>query len=202
MNWADADGVSYLAWGWWVLGNTSTRVQRARRPRRQLRPDLRLRGPPVAPDGTNLHSHLAALSAAAALAGHHRVAARPAGARPYSATLAASGGNPPYTWSVSSGALPAGLHLSTAGVISGTPTAKTTSDFTVKVVDTHTTTHTQQTATKALSIKIAQAPPAMTKVSPASRSGAGGTKVTITGTLLNGADGGEVRLRAPPRASL
>ena len=24
MNWADADGVSYLAWGWWVLGNTST----------------------------------------------------------------------------------------------------------------------------------------------------------------------------------
>lgn len=25
MNWADADGVSYLAWGWWVLGTTSTR---------------------------------------------------------------------------------------------------------------------------------------------------------------------------------
>jgi hypothetical protein len=38
----------------------------------------------------------------------------------YSATLAASGGTPPYTWSVTSGALPAVLALS-GGVISGIP---------------------------------------------------------------------------------
>jgi hypothetical protein len=42
---------------------------------------------------------------------------------PYSATLTASGGTTPYKWSLSSGTLPAGLALSPAGVISGTPTA-------------------------------------------------------------------------------
>jgi large repetitive protein len=42
----------------------------------------------------------------------------------YSTTLAASGGTPPYTWTeTSGGALPPGLaNLTTAGVISGTPT--------------------------------------------------------------------------------
>lgn len=40
----------------------------------------------------------------------------------YSATLTASGGTAPYTWSVSSGQLPSGLALATSGVISGTPT--------------------------------------------------------------------------------
>lgn len=42
----------------------------------------------------------------------------------YSTTLAASGGTAPYTWRLANGsALPAGLSLSTSGVISGTPTA-------------------------------------------------------------------------------
>ena len=40
----------------------------------------------------------------------------------YSYTLAATGGTAPYTWAVSSGALPAGLSLATTGVVSGTPT--------------------------------------------------------------------------------
>ena len=44
---------------------------------------------------------------------------------PYNATLAASGGTTPYTWSLTSGTLPAGLTLNAStGTISGTPTTK------------------------------------------------------------------------------
>ena len=52
----------------------------------------------------------------------------------YYVTLSASGGVQPYTWSVQ-GSLPAGLSLSPAGVISGTPTTQGNSNFTVKVTD-------------------------------------------------------------------
>lgn len=53
----------------------------------------------------------------------------------YSADLAAQGGTPPYTWSVAAGQLPAGITLSSAGVLSGIPS--TTGDFniTVQVTD-------------------------------------------------------------------
>jgi hypothetical protein len=55
---------------------------------------------------------------------------------PYSQTLLANGGTPPYTWSILLGALPAGLTLNSAtGAISGTPSATGTSNFTVKVTD-------------------------------------------------------------------
>ena len=50
-----------------------------------------------------------------------------------SATFTASGGVPPYTWSATG--LPAGLSLSTGGVLSGTPTAPGTPSFTVAVKD-------------------------------------------------------------------
>lgn len=55
---------------------------------------------------------------------------------PYTATLAASGGVVPYTWSILSGTLPAGLTLNgSTGVISGTPTASGSSSFTVQCTD-------------------------------------------------------------------
>ncbi len=73
----------------------------------------------------------------------------------YSTTLAASGGTTPYSWSISSGALPGGLTLSTAGTISGTPTASGSFSFTVKVTDS--TTPTAQTATTSLTITVAAA---------------------------------------------
>ena len=53
--------------------------------------------------------------------------------RAYSVTLAASGGKTPYTWSLDSGNLPDGLNLSSGGVISGTPTASGTFNFTIRV---------------------------------------------------------------------
>src|SRR5262245_55047969 len=54
---------------------------------------------------------------------------------PYSETLAASKGTPPYTWSIASGSLPTGLTLSSSGMISGTPTRSGKSSFNVRVAD-------------------------------------------------------------------
>ncbi|QMU78021.1 hypothetical protein GXW83_22300 [Streptacidiphilus sp. PB12-B1b] len=55
---------------------------------------------------------------------------------PYAQTLTAFGGTQPYTWSVSSGSLPAGLTLgSTSGVLSGTPRNDGSSTFTVRATD-------------------------------------------------------------------
>ena len=54
----------------------------------------------------------------------------------YSTSLAASGGTAPYQWSITVGALPAGLTLNAAsGAISGTPTSATTAPITVEVMD-------------------------------------------------------------------
>jgi hypothetical protein len=54
----------------------------------------------------------------------------------YSAvTITASGGNSPYLWRVSDGALPSGLSLSPDGVVSGTPTAAGNFAFTFEVTD-------------------------------------------------------------------
>ena len=51
------------------------------------------------------------------------------------ATIGVAGGTGNKTFTLSSGSLPAGLSLSTSGVISGTPTASGLSTFTVHVVD-------------------------------------------------------------------
>jgi Putative Ig domain len=54
---------------------------------------------------------------------------------PYSVKLAADGGLTPYSWSLTAGALPAGLKLHATGVISGTPAGAAASTFTVQVSD-------------------------------------------------------------------
>lgn len=74
---------------------------------------------------------------------------------PYSATLEATGGMSPYSWTVITGTLPAGLTLASNGVINGTPTAQGTADFTVQVTDS--TSPTAESATQALSISIGAA---------------------------------------------
>ncbi len=53
----------------------------------------------------------------------------------YSRTLTASGGTGTYTFSITSGALPAGLTLSAGGVISGTPTTAGPSVVTIQATD-------------------------------------------------------------------
>lgn len=73
----------------------------------------------------------------------------------YSATLAASGGAPPYAWSLASGQLPAGVTLSAAGQLSGAPQAAGDFTFTVAVSDAG-----KDTAQKPLSLAIAAAAPA------------------------------------------
>jgi hypothetical protein len=70
----------------------------------------------------------------------------------YNANLTATGGGPtPDTWSLASGSLPAGLSLSSAGVISGTPTAVGSSSFTVEVADS---SNPAITATRTLSLTV------------------------------------------------
>lgn len=53
----------------------------------------------------------------------------------YSQTLAASGGTPPYVWTLAAGGLPPGITLSQQGVLSGTPSANGIFTFTVRVAD-------------------------------------------------------------------
>lgn len=54
----------------------------------------------------------------------------------FNATLQASGGIPPYTWTLASGStLPAGLTLSSSGAISGTPSASGGPSLTFQVAD-------------------------------------------------------------------
>lgn len=67
----------------------------------------------------------------------------------YSATLTADGGEGPYTWSVTDGALPDGLTLAPGGAITGTPTAEGESSVTVRVADANSLF-----ASKALTITV------------------------------------------------
>jgi hypothetical protein len=70
----------------------------------------------------------------------------------YSASLAATGGAPPYAWSLVAGGLPPGLSLNgQTGAISGTPTVAGTFAFTVQVADAQSPA---DTASRALSIAV------------------------------------------------
>jgi alpha-tubulin suppressor-like RCC1 family protein len=84
----------------------------------------------------------------------------------YNQILAATGGKTAYTWSITSGTLPAGLTLSSAGIISGTPTTAGSCSFTVQVKDANTTT-----STKSLSVAVYAAMSVSTASLPAGNVG-------------------------------
>ena len=69
----------------------------------------------------------------------------------YSATLQSTGGVAPITWSVVGAALPAALTLSSAGVITGTPTASGVFSVTIQAADSGLP---QQTVTTTLGLTI------------------------------------------------
>src|SRR6185312_6936794 len=53
----------------------------------------------------------------------------------YSQTIVGSGGNAPYSFGVTSGTLPAGVTLTAAGLLAGTPTTAGSSTFTIRGTD-------------------------------------------------------------------
>jgi hypothetical protein len=71
---------------------------------------------------------------------------------PYLAEIDASGGTPPYTWSLAASSLPPGLTMQvSSGLISGTPTSQGDFTFTVDATDS---SPTRQTQTQSLTIVI------------------------------------------------
>lgn len=68
-------------------------------------------------------------------------------------TVSASGGSSPYTYTITSGSLPAGMTLASSGTLSGTPTAGGTFNFTVTATDSSTGAG-PFTGSKALSLTV------------------------------------------------
>ena len=101
--------------------------------------------------------------------------------RDYAVALSGTGGTTPYTWGISSGALPAGLNLDPSGVISGQPTAAGTFSPTFQLQDSG---NPPATVTKPLSITITlPTPPSITTMSlpPGTFKGAYAQVVSATG---------------------
>lgn len=61
----------------------------------------------------------------------------------YSELITAQGGTSPYTFAVTSGALPTGCSMASSGAITGTPSAASSYSFTVQVTDVNSFTGTQ-----------------------------------------------------------
>ena len=87
--------------------------------------------------------------------------------------IGASGGSPPFTWAVTSGALPGGLQLGADGLLSGTPTVAGSFTFTVTATDS---AQTPGTGSQSFTVTINEpGPPVLTpgQAPPAGTHGTG-----------------------------
>lgn len=109
----------------------------------------------------------------------------------FSKQLSKSGGISPYTWTIQTGTLPAGLTMDTAGLIAGTPTAAGVSTFTVKLTDGRSVV-----ATKDFSLKILAAS-VTTLATSVSTVGLGGS-VLLTATVTPSDATGKVNFTVVP----
>src|SRR5262249_42133677 len=80
----------------------------------------------------------------------------------YNATFSATGGSGSFTFALASGALPRGLSLSTAGVLSGTTFLPGTYNFTVRVTDRN---NAAATGSRAYMLTVSRAQGSFTPVS-------------------------------------
>ncbi len=110
----------------------------------------------------------------------------PAGAlgKPYNVSLAATGGDGDYTWSIRSGGLPPGLALTGKGVIGGVPTSTGTFNFVAEVVDSE---DTPVTASVSQSITVQAGSPAL-NLSLTPQAITAGQNITL-GAALSGVSG-------------
>ena len=106
-------------------------------------------------------------------------------AAPYADTLLATGGKPPYRWSVTAGSLPPGMTLGVStGVINGTPSNSGASSFRVGVESDD-----QQADTTELVLTVRPSPVASVTLSPASATITVGDAHQLTATPLDAAGG-------------
>ncbi|MCP3102365.1 putative Ig domain-containing protein [Myxococcus sp. K15C18031901] len=94
----------------------------------------------------------------------------------YSVTLGATGGVAPFTWTVTTGTLPAGLVLGADGVLSGTPTTAGTSTFTVRAQDAASSTATAELTLAAFTM------PAVSELAFPTREVGSSVSVTVEAT--------------------
>ena len=102
----------------------------------------------------------------------------------YSTKLTAVGGVGPYSWSLTSGTLPAGLTLDPGGAISGTPTAVGTSTVSVQVTDASVPTPQSLTATLSIIVGV-DGPAAQVAASPSSGVAPFSAGLVVTANQLN-----------------
>jgi hypothetical protein len=76
----------------------------------------------------------------------------------YALNLQAAGGTAPYKWTVDSGALPDGMSLTSAGVLSGTPPTIGTANFVVKCEDAGALETTRAFSLQVQALTIASGP--------------------------------------------